>query len=158
MIAFQPLPDARAGCALCNEATGVPLWQDGAWRVIRVEDADFPAFYRVITRHHVSEFSALLAPERARCMELVCAVERVLIEQLQPTKINLAALGNMVPHLHWHVIARFEWDSHFPQPVWGTRQREPAGGAAARLALPLAELDARVVEALRARGAAASNP
>ena len=83
-------------------------------------------------------------------MDLVCAIERVLIEQLCPTKVNLAALGNMVPHLHWHVIARFEWDSHFPQSVWGARQREVAGGALARLGLPLDELDARVVEALAA--------
>jgi diadenosine tetraphosphate (Ap4A) HIT family hydrolase len=136
---------------LCTQATGVTLWQDAAWRVIRAEEVDFPAFYRVIARHHVSEFSELLAPERARCMDIVCAIERVLIEQLRPTKINLAALGNMVPHLHWHVIARFDWDSHFPQAVWGTRQREVAGGAAARLPMSLPDLDARVVEALAAR-------
>lgn len=150
MIPFQPLPDARTGCALCTQATGVPLWQDDAWRVIRAEDSDFPAFYRVISRHHVAEFSALLAPERRRCMDLVCRVERALIEHLQPTKVNLAALGNVVPHLHWHVIARFDWDSQFPQPVWGARQREVDGGALARIGMPLAELDARVVEALSA--------
>lgn len=146
--AFQTLPDARPGCVLCREHTGVPLWQDAAWRVIRAEDADFPAFYRVIARHHVGEFSALLAPERQRCMDLVCAIERVLIEQLRPTKINLAALGNMVPHLHWHVIARFGWDSQFPQAVWGPRQREVPGGATARLGMTLDELDAAVVDAL----------
>lgn len=149
--AFVPLPDAEPGCVLCTQATGVPLWQDEAWRVIRAEDPDFPAFYRVIARHHVAEFSALLSPERARCMDLVCSLERVLIEQLRPTKINLAALGNMVPHLHWHVIARFDWDSHFPQAVWGSRQREVAGGALARLPLSLHDLDACVVDALRSR-------
>ncbi|MDP3706777.1 MAG: HIT domain-containing protein, partial [Polaromonas sp.] len=53
----------------------------------------------------------------------VVTVERVLRAQLQPRKINLAALGNMVPHLHWHVIARFDWDSHFPAPVWSAPQR-----------------------------------
>lgn len=149
--AFVSLPGADPACVLCTQATGVPLWQDGAWRVIRAEDPDFPAFYRVIARHHVAEFSALLAPERTRCMDLVCRIERVLIEQLRPTKINLAALGNMVPHLHWHVIARFDWDSHFPQAVWGPRQREVAGSARARLPLSLDELDACVVEALRSR-------
>jgi diadenosine tetraphosphate (Ap4A) HIT family hydrolase len=145
---FEPLADARAGCVLCLEPAGVPLWQDAAWRVIRAEDADFPATYRVIARHHVGEFSALLAPERQRCMDLVCAIERVLIERLQPTKVNLAALGNMVPHLHWHVIARFDWDSQFPQAVWGPRQREVSGGATARLGMALHELDTAVVEAL----------
>lgn len=152
MIAFQPLPDAQPGCALCTQAGGVPLWQDEAWRVIRAEDADFPAFYRVISRHHVAEFSALLAPERQRCMDLVCRIERVLIEQLRPAKINLAALGNMVPHLHWHVIARFDWDSHFPQAVWGPRQREVRPDALQRIGMALAELDACVVEALSAAG------
>ncbi len=150
-IAFEPLPDARAGCALCTQSGGIALWHDAAWRVIRAEDADHPAFYRVISRHHVAEFSDLLAPERQRCMELVCRIERVLLETLQPTKVNLAAFGNMVPHLHWHVIARFAWDSHFPQPVWGPRQREVDGGALARLPLSLAALDACVVEALSAR-------
>ena len=147
---FEPLDSARPGCVLCREHTGVPVWNDADWRVIRAEDADFPAFYRVIARHHVAEFSALLAPERQRCMDLVCAIERVLIEQLQPTKINLAALGNMVAHLHWHVIARFDWDSHFPQAVWGARQREVAGTAADRLAVAPAELDRLVRAALEA--------
>lgn len=148
---FVPRPDAVPGCALCAQAGGILIWQDDAWRVIRAEEADFPAFYRVVAQHHVAEFSALLAPERARCMDIVCAIERVLTEQLQPAKINLAALGNMVPHLHWHVIARFGWDSHFPQPVWGARQREVEGSALARLGLPLQDLDACVVEALDRR-------
>jgi len=96
----------------------------------------------------VREFSALAPDERRRCMDLVCAVERVLIEQLQPTKINLAAFGNMVPHLHWHVIARFAWDSHFPNPVWGAKLREPMPGPESRLAVPLDGLDTAVVSAL----------
>jgi diadenosine tetraphosphate (Ap4A) HIT family hydrolase len=58
-------------------------------------------------------------------MDAVACAERVLREQLQPTKINLATLGNMVPHLHWHVIARFDWDSRFPAPVWAPAAREP---------------------------------
>ena len=47
-----------------------------------------------------------------------------LREQLTPAKINVASLGNMVPHVHWHVIARFAWDSHFPAPVWAAAQRK----------------------------------
>lgn len=120
---FEPLSGTPDDCLLCRQHAGIPVWRDAAWRVIRAEDADFPAFYRVIARHHVGEFSDLLAPERARCMDIVCTIERVLIEQLQPTKINLAALGNMVPHLHWHVIARFADDTHFPDPVWAPARR-----------------------------------
>jgi len=110
-------------CELCRGEVGHVVWRDESWRIVRVDDAAFPAFYRVICNRHVAEFSDLPAAERARCMDLVAAVERTLRDMLSPTKINLATLGNVVPHLHWHVIARFEWDSHFPQPIWGSRQR-----------------------------------
>ena len=118
------------------------------WRVIRVDDADFPAYYRIVLRRHVAEFSQLTRSEQLRCIGLIDAVERSLIEALRPTKINLAALGNMVPHLHWHVIARFDWDSHFPQPIWGERQRQVEPPAAGRLAITLARLDADIVHAV----------
>jgi len=72
----------------------------------------------------------------------------VLRQALGPSKINLASLGNMVPHLHWHVIARFDWDSHFPNPIWGERRRTPATPAESRLALPLAQLDEQLRAAL----------
>ena len=123
------------------------LWSDADWRLIRVEDPDFPAFYRVIHHRHVAEFSALDADQRRRCMDLVAAVDRVLVQQLRPTKVNLAALGNMVPHLHWHVIARFDWDSCFPNPIWGAKQRAVDPPAAARLAVPLKDLDTSVAAA-----------
>jgi len=137
-----------AGCELCQSGGGLVVWGDDDWRVVRVEDAAFPAFYRVVCRAHVAEFSDLSLPQRDRCMALVCAVERALIETVRPTKVNLASLGNVVPHLHWHVVARFGWDSHFPQPIWGLHQREVAPLAAERLAVSLAEVDAAVVCAL----------
>ncbi|HEX6708127.1 MAG TPA: HIT family protein [Albitalea sp.] len=145
--AFSPQA-VVAGCELCEHAGGTLLWSDAGWRVVRVADPAFPAFYRVVCNHHVAEFSELLAPERQRCMDLVCAVERVLVERLAPTKINLAALGNMVPHLHWHVVARFDWDSHFPQPIWGTPQRTLEGPAEGWLGMCLSDLDEFVVAAV----------
>ena len=99
------------------------MFQGDKFRVIRADEAGFPAFYRVIWTDHVAEFSDLGPVDRSLCMAVVVRVEQVLREQLQPTKINLAALGNAVPHLHWHVIARFDWDSHFPAPVWCEPQR-----------------------------------
>jgi len=73
-----------------------------------------------------------------------------LLDQLRPTKINLAAFGNMVPHLHWHVLARFDWDSHFPQPIWGAKQRDVQPAATSRLGIELAELDELVIAAVAA--------
>ena len=117
------------------------------WRVIRAEDPAFPAFYRVVWAEHVAEFGSLSAADRAECMEVVCAVERTLLRCLRPTKVNLAALGNVVPHLHWHVIARFDADSHFPQPIWAAAQRH-VEAPESLLAVSLAELDREVISDL----------
>jgi diadenosine tetraphosphate (Ap4A) HIT family hydrolase len=140
---------ARASCDLCVHEGGEAILRNDKLRVVRVADEAFPAFYRVIWNAHVAEFSELAADNRQRCLDAVVAVEQVLREQLHPTKINLASLGNMVPHLHWHVIARFDWDSHFPQPIWGTAQRTVMPPVHSRLPIALDMLDAAVRAALR---------
>jgi diadenosine tetraphosphate (Ap4A) HIT family hydrolase len=147
---FEPPLGALASCELCQNAGGHLIWLQGGWRVIRVADEAFPAFYRVIYQRHIAEFSQLELQEQQRCMRLVAAVEGVLLSELRPTKVNLAAFGNMVPHLHWHVVARFDWDSHFPQPIWGVRQRDVTPPAAAWLGLALDALDVAVTAALDA--------
>ena len=157
MPVFQPLhpPAMRPACELCREAGGVLVYQSAQWRVTRAEDAAFPAFYRVVWRAHVAEWSDLSLAEQAALMGAVGAVERVLRDALAPTKINLASLGNVVPHLHWHVIARFEWDSHFPAPVWAAPAREVAPAPVTRLRTRLPELDALVERAVAALAPAA---
>lgn len=139
-------------CELCRGPGGLPVWSDAEWRVVRVEDGAFPAFYRVIAQRHVAEFTDLDTPARERCMALVASIEQVLRDRLLPKKVNLASLGNVVAHLHWHVIARFDWDSHFPQPVWGEPQRPRDEGALAALTASLASLDAAVGTSLAPRG------
>ena len=111
-------------CPLCTTDGGLLVWRGTHLRVIRADEPGFPGFYRVVWNAHVAEFSDLDAAQRQHCMDAVTLVEQVLREHLAPAKVNLAALGNMVPHLHWHVIARFAWDSHFPAPVWAAAQRE----------------------------------
>ena len=129
-------------CPLCAEDGGALVWRGERLRVIRAQEVGFPAFYRVVWNAHVAEFSDLTAADRAHCMEAVTLVEQALRQHLAPTKVNIAALGNMVPHLHWHVIARFDWDSHFPAPVWAAAQRpSPAAQEAAlRALLPALEV------------------
>ncbi|CAN7252632.1 HIT family protein [Acidovorax sp. LjRoot129] len=114
---------SSSACPLCAEDGGTLVWRGAHLRVIRPDEAGFPAFYRVVWNAHLPEFSDLSAAERAHCMDAVVVVEQALRGHLSPTKVNVAALGNMVPHLHWHVIARFDWDSHFPSPVWAAAQR-----------------------------------
>ena len=141
---------AVAGCPLCETDGGTPVWRGERLRVIRADEAGFPAFYRVVWNAHVAEFSDLSVQDRAHCMAAVCAVEQALRTHLQPAKINLAALGNMVPHLHWHVVARFEWDSHFPGSVWAAAQRPRNGEREAEVAARLPAIDTALSQALDA--------
>jgi diadenosine tetraphosphate (Ap4A) HIT family hydrolase len=68
----------------------------------------------------------LATADRNHLMAVVFEVEAVLRDVLAPDKINLASLGNLTPHLHWHVIPRWRDDPHFPGSIWGERLREPA--------------------------------
>jgi len=111
-------------CPLCADGAEQVLWRDRRCRVILAADADYPAFCRVIWNEHVTEMTALDPDDRGYLMQVVLTVESALLELLKPDKMNLASLGNQVAHLHWHVIPRFMDDAHFPQPVWGQRQRD----------------------------------
>ncbi|HEX9626174.1 MAG TPA: HIT family protein [Acidiferrobacterales bacterium] len=126
-------------CPLCSPDNETVLWQDDRLRVIQVPDAAYPGFCRVILNRHVREMTDLDAGERAHLMAAVFAVEAALRALLDPGKINLASLGNQVPHLHWHVIPRFTDDSHFPDPVWAPARRagraRPVDAAALRRAI-----------------------
>lgn len=137
-----------SGCELCIADGGLLIARSDRWRLVRVDDADFPAYYRVIWNDHVAELSDLTRGDRVICLDVVAAVERVLRERLRPTKVNLAALGNVVPHLHWHVIARFDWDSRFPRPIWAAPLRQPDPPPSARLGGALASVDADLRTAL----------
>jgi diadenosine tetraphosphate (Ap4A) HIT family hydrolase len=114
----------HAGCPLCDAAGGHLVFAGDKFRLVRADEKGYPAFYRVIWNEHVREFSDLAPGDRTVCMDAIVTLEKLLREQLQPAKVNLAALGNMVPHLHWHVIARFEDDPAWPAPVWAPAQRE----------------------------------
>lgn len=100
------------------------LWQDNDLRVILAGEPDYPMLCRVIWRTHTKEMSDLNTTQQQHIMRIVLGVERVLRELLHPDKINLASLGNVVPHLHWHVIPRFHHDRHFPNPIWGIAVRD----------------------------------
>lgn len=117
------LETAASGCELCESPGGDILWENDFCRVVRVTDPDYPLFCRVILRGHAAEMTDLEETVGLRLMRIVFAVEAVLRKLCQPDKINLASFGNVVPHLHWHVIPRWRDDRHFPQPVWGAAQR-----------------------------------
>lgn len=113
-----------ANCPLCRGSDEDILWKNDRCRVILAREPDHPAFCRVIWQAHVREMTDLSPADREYLMRVVFSVEDALRAVARPDKINLASLGNMVPHLHWHVIARFADDAHFPDAVWATRKRE----------------------------------
>lgn len=117
---------APVECPLCNARSETLIWQTASCRVILVHEANYPGYCCVIWKAHVSEMTDLTPSERTLLLDAVWATETALRDLLQPDKINLASLGNMVPHLHWHVIPRFRDDTHYPQAIWSTPQRDAA--------------------------------
>jgi diadenosine tetraphosphate (Ap4A) HIT family hydrolase len=142
-------PSLSPSCPLCHPQQQDILWSDRHWYVIHAQEPGFPAFFRVVARRHVAEFSDLPASMQLHCMQLVATIERSLRNQLHPTKVNLASLGNMVPHLHWHIVARFDWDSHFPAPIWAPAQRPVNEARLAAVQAQMPQVVSNVKAALR---------
>jgi diadenosine tetraphosphate (Ap4A) HIT family hydrolase len=115
-------------CVLCKEELkpeeGQLIWRGDEARIILVNDPDLPGFCRVIWNHHVAEMTDLTYGEREHLMTLVFAVEEAIRHVMHPDKVNIAALGNMVPHIHWHVIPRFKDDAFYPGSAWSKRVQE----------------------------------
>ena len=113
-------------CEFCSTPGGAVLWQNGLCRVVRVDEPDYPGFCRVILKRHATEMTDLDPAERDGLMAVVYAVEEAIRATMQADKMNLASLGNMTPHVHWHVIPRFRDDRHFPGPIWAPPKRDAA--------------------------------
>lgn len=141
---------AGGACPLCAADGGALVVRTPRLRLIRADEPGLPAFYRVVWNAHVAELSDLDAGDRTLCLEAVVAVERLLRQHLAPDKVNLASLGNLVPHLHWHVIARWRADPHWPQPVWAPAQRPADPELQQRVAAARAGLEQAMAQALHA--------
>ncbi|MDD3774495.1 MAG: HIT family protein [Sulfurovaceae bacterium] len=98
------------------------IWQNENLE-IRVEASSIP-WLKIFTLHPYREMSEVPKETRNEIYELLDTIEKVMLEYYNPKKINIASFGNYVPHVHWHIMARFELDSHFPEPMWGAKQRE----------------------------------
>ncbi len=135
-------------CELCSTPGGELLWSDPDCRVILVQGEEatlYPGFCRVIWTDHVAEMSDLTAAQSSHLMRVVLATENAVRASVNPDKINLASLGNVVPHLHWHVIPRWQDDSRYPRPIWAAELR----AAPSRAAPDLTRLRAALIAALQ---------
>jgi diadenosine tetraphosphate (Ap4A) HIT family hydrolase len=140
MAATPSTENAAAPCPLCGGVGGVRAWGDERLRVVLPAEPDYPGFTRVVWNEHVGEMSSLAPADRERLMAVVWEVELAQREALEPDKVNLASFGNLVPHLHWHVVPRWRDDRHFPEPVWGRPATGRDRAIAARVALVRARL------------------
>lgn len=129
----QIKPSSAPTCRLCQLDRRKVIWRSRHCRVIIVDDADYPGYCRLIWNSHVKELTDLTTAQRAHCMRVVFAIEQAVRQVFNPDKVNLASFGNMVPHLHWHIIPRFSGDAHFPDPVWAKRRRGKSAAATARV-------------------------
>jgi len=111
------------GCELCELAASFKVVANDKFSVILADDANYPGFARVIWNEHVREMSDLADEDRLLLNDAVWKLEQAVREAMQPLKVNVASLGNVVPHLHWHVIPRYADDAHFPAPVWAQAVR-----------------------------------
>ena len=124
---------AMAACELCDDLGGALIFRQDKWRVVRVTGAEgdaYPGFCRVVWNAHVRELTDLASTDRQQFMEVVYRVETALRKTLSPHKMNVASLGNLTPHLHWHIIPRFTDDAAFPKPIWAVSlpaERSPQG-------------------------------
>lgn len=108
---------------LARDTVEVARWP--LCRVLLMKDQRFPWLILVPEREAAREIHELTATDRAALMEEVARAGEALSRLLQPDKVNVGALGNVVPQLHVHVVARFAADAAWPGPVWGSGAAVP---------------------------------
>jgi len=121
-------------CPMCTRWAEEPQLQIAALEhcyVLLNRDQFFPGYTFVFTREHVTELFHLEPAVRQEVMEEVSRVAEALAEVYRPTKMNYELLGNMVPHMHWHLVPRFAGDPLWPRPIWSEPHTEKHLGTVA---------------------------
>lgn len=90
---------------------------------VELHDSEIP-WLKIFTHISRKEFSECSRDEKEMIWEALDLIEKEMIAYFRPDKINIASFGNMLPRVHWHIMARFYQDSYFPEPMWGTKQRD----------------------------------
>ena len=90
---------------------------------IETEKSEIP-WLKIYTAVEYKEMSSVPADVRHEIYALLDTIEKEMLDYYRPDKINIASFGNYLPHVHWHIMARFKDDSYFPEPMWGKKQRE----------------------------------
>lgn len=90
---------------------------------VEIHESEIP-WLKIFTQKPYKEFSECDGATKNEIFVALEHIEREMIRFYNPTKINIASFGNYLPHVHFHIMARFSNDSYFPEPMWGVKQRE----------------------------------
>lgn len=90
---------------------------------IEIEKSEIP-WLKIFTIKNIRELSQCDSETKLEIFKYLNIIEEEMLEYFKPIKINIASFGNYVPHVHFHIMARFETDSYFPESMWGKKQRE----------------------------------
>ena len=90
---------------------------------IEIEKSEIP-WLKIFTQITYKEFSETPIDVKLEIFRTLDVIEKEMLSFFKPKKINIASFGNYVPLVHWHIMARFEEDSYFPEPMWGEKQRK----------------------------------
>lgn len=113
-------------CILCETQKYPSIWSNKLFRVLLINDHNYPGYCRVDLINHVEEMTDLDDETRNKFMGVIFKIEKLIMEYLKPDKMNLASLGNVTPHLHWHIIPRYLNDNHFPESIWSKQNKYDA--------------------------------
>jgi diadenosine tetraphosphate (Ap4A) HIT family hydrolase len=90
---------------------------------IQIEESEIP-WLKIFTNENIKEFSQCNSKTKNEIWRCLDIIEKEMLEYYKCDKINIASFGNYMPHVHFHIMARFKMDSYFPEPMWGEKQRQ----------------------------------
>ena len=123
-------------CTMCGKwdaEADLQIAELDCCRLMLNRDQFFPGYTFLFTKQHVTELFLLEKDVRTAVMEEVSKVAAALYTIFKPDKMNYELIGNMVPHIHWHIVPRFRTDALWPQTIWADKHEEkllPATGYA----------------------------
>jgi len=90
---------------------------------VQIEPSQIP-WLKIFTQKNIKEFSMCDKETKLMIWDALDIIEKSMLKYFKCDKINIASFGNYVPHVHFHIMARFKNDNYFPEPMWGKQQRD----------------------------------
>ncbi len=96
---------------------------ENKWVYIEQEESSIP-WLKIFVQQEAKELTDCSHETQQEIFRVLIVLEKAMLDYFQPEKINIASFANYLPKVHWHIMARFKDDSHFPEPMWGEKQRD----------------------------------